>query len=84
MKPGKRRLARRRPAVALALALMVAGAGCDRFQQQAPIPTYPDTKLDAMRAVTGAELPHDPHGPVVRDAAPPAASATASAAARER
>lgn len=82
MKPRDTHAARLRPAFALLLGLF-AGAGCDRLQQQGPIPTYPDSKLDAMRSVTGATLPHDPHG-AASAAAPalPAAGASATAAPR--
>lgn len=74
MKPSKVRIRRRR--AALTFVVLVVVAGCDRLQQQGPLPTYPDTKLEAMRAVTGASLPHDPHGAAsAAVVAPPASGA---------
>ena len=74
-----------RSAFVLALGLIATGAGCDRLQQQGPLPTYPDSKLEVMRTVTGATLPHDPHSAASTDiAVPTAASAVAASAPRER
>jgi hypothetical protein len=63
--------------------LVIALAGCDRLKATGEVPTYPDTKLEVMRSVTGADLPHDPHQHRSEASQPrsPAASASAGAAA---
>lgn len=68
--------------VSAVAAAAAAIAGCDRLQRQEPIPTYPDRKLEVMRDVTGASLPHDPHRAVPDAAAVPAAAASAATVAR--
>lgn len=81
MKPIRRSFGGVASAMSLALGLL----GCDRLQQHGPVPTYPDTKLEAMRTVTGETLPHDPHATApAAVVAPSAASATAEAAPRGR
>lgn len=84
MRPGTVRAACWR--AALAVVVPFALAGCDRVQQQGPVPTYPDSKLEAMRAVTGETLPHDPHdsAPAAVVAPPRPGAAAASAASRGR
>lgn len=52
---------RRSGLYAMAIGCLLAATGCGRMQAQGDVPTYPDNKLDAMRGITGAELPHDPH-----------------------
>ena len=66
-----------------AVTAVIALAGCDKLQATGEVPTYPDSKLDAMRIVTGADLPHDPHPRRAAASAPlpPAAGASAGAAA---
>jgi|APTNR8051073442_1049403.scaffolds.fasta_scaffold116201_2 hypothetical protein len=69
--------------LAIAVIAVTALAGCDKLQATGEVPTYPDSKLDAMRIVTGADLPHDPHQHRAAASAPlpPAAGASAGAAA---
>lgn len=53
--------ARHHRTAAALLAATLGLAGCERALHQGAVPTYPDSKLEAMRGITGEPLPHDPH-----------------------
>lgn len=57
----RERTARAMAAIPAAALLAMALGGCDQVQHQGSLPTYPDSKLETMRSVTGAALPDDPH-----------------------
>ncbi|MCW5657257.1 MAG: hypothetical protein KIT60_06115 [Burkholderiaceae bacterium] len=44
-------------ALVIALPAALALTACERFEHKGPVPTYHDSKLDAMRSVTDQPLP---------------------------
>ncbi|MBX3604901.1 MAG: hypothetical protein KF788_06505 [Piscinibacter sp.] len=78
-------------AAAVTVAVSFPLAGCERFQQKEPLPAYHDSKLDAMRSITGSTLPTSHESNAIRAdadqraaAGPPAPAEAASVPAAAR